>query len=53
MDVTIVVLHHGLSETLLSRCVPQLELVVRRGGNKEERLTCRLALRGDAVETNK
>lgn len=29
VDVTIVVLHHGLSETLLSCCVPQLELVVR------------------------
>lgn len=29
VDVPIVVLHHGLSETLLSCCVPQLELVVR------------------------
>lgn len=29
VDVTIVVLYHGLSETLLSCCVPQLELVVR------------------------
>lgn len=43
MDVTVVVLHHGLSETLLSCCVPQLELVMRgetRGEN--ERLACRL-----------
>lgn len=33
VDVTVVVLHHGLSETLLSCCVPQLELVMR-GGDK-------------------
>ncbi len=29
VDVSIVVLHHGLTETLLSCCVPQLELMVK------------------------
>lgn len=43
MDVTIVVLHHGLSETLLSCCVPQLELVVREAMRGESvRQTCTL-----------
>ena len=38
VDVAIVVLHHGLTETLLSCCVPQLELVVVReeGGTRGE-----------------
>lgn len=59
VDVAIVVLHHGLTETLLSRCVPQLELVGR--GKREEkvrdwRVGCSqwLALRGgEVVETKK
>lgn len=60
MDVTVVVLHHGLSETLLSSCVPQLELVMRgetRGEN--ERLACRLFstaatdLGGDSAKSEK
>lgn len=43
VDVTIVVLHHGLPETLLSRRVPQLELEIRRGTHKEKvKWTCRL-----------
>lgn len=36
VDVTVVVLHHRLPEALLSRRVPQLELMVRRGENKKE-----------------
>lgn len=48
MDVPIVVLHHGLSETLLSRCVPQLELVARgeTRAESESQALHRLALRG-------
>lgn len=35
VNVAIVVLHHGLSEALLSCCVPQLELVIERRWNGE------------------
>lgn len=38
VDVTIVVLHHGLSETLLSCRVPQLELAVREKNNKQREM---------------
>lgn len=37
VDVTVVVLHHGLTEALLSCCVPQLELVVRGKWKKKVR----------------
>lgn len=51
MDVTVVVLHHGLSETLLSRCVPQLELVMREEKRWEnERLACRLFSMATSVQ---
>lgn len=36
MEVTVVVLHHGLPKTLLSRRVPQLELMVRKGNKKQK-----------------
>lgn len=38
VDVTVVVLHHGFTKALLSGCVPQLELMVRRGSKKGKKV---------------
>lgn len=38
VDVTVVVLHHGFTKALLSGCVPQLELMLRRGSKKGKKV---------------
>lgn len=52
VDVAVVVLHHGLPKALLTRCVPELELEVRRGSEtgKKVRQRGRKDRRG-SVET--
>lgn len=54
VDVTVVVLHHRLPEALLSRRVPQLELMVRRGkkGKKSKNLRSWLLSTVDARDLN-